>query len=132
MQVKCCGTLSSTIEVNVGTRQGGLSSPYLFNLFDQDLISLLSNCSGDIRIQNDTYVFYYADHLIIASLSVTGLQEMILAATTYIVDHGLNFKTAKTTCKTFATCNVKQIPKWYINDCLLTSDNAVYGRPLLS
>ena len=55
VQVKWCGTLSSTIEVGVGTRQGGLSSPFLFNLFYQDLISLLSNCSGGIRIQNDTY-----------------------------------------------------------------------------
>ena len=42
---------------------------------------------------------------IIASLSVTGLQEMIHAATSYIVDHGLNFNPAKTTCKTFGTCN---------------------------
>ena len=50
---------------------------------------------------------------------------MIHAATSYIVDHGLNFNPAKTTCKTFDTCNFKQIPKWYINDCLLTSDNAV-------
>ena len=50
---------------------------------------------------------------------------MIHAATSYIVDHGLNFNPAKTTCKTFGTCNFKQIPKWYINDCLLTSDNAV-------
>ena len=33
VQVKWCGTLSSTIEVGVGTRQGGLSSPFLFNLF---------------------------------------------------------------------------------------------------
>ena len=107
VQVKWCGTLSSTIEVGVGTRQGGLSSPFLFNLFYQDLISLLSNCSGGIRIQNDTYnVYCYADDLIIASLSVTGLQDMIHAATSYIVDHGLNFNPAITTCKTFGTCNL--------------------------
>ena len=58
VQVKWCGTLSSTIVVGVGTRQGGLSSPFLFNLFYQDLISLLSNCSGGIRIQNDTFIRY--------------------------------------------------------------------------
>ena len=122
MQVKWCGTLSSTIEVGVGTRQGGISSPFLFNLFYQDLISLLSNCSGGIRIKNDTYnVFCYANNLIIASRSVTALQEMIHAATPYIVDHGLNYNPAKTTCKTFGTCNFKKIPKWYIDDCLLTS-----------
>ena len=79
VQVKWCGTLSSAIKVSVGTRQGGLSSPFLFNLFYQDLISLLSNYSGGITIHNDAYnVFCYADDLIIASLRVTGLQEMIL------------------------------------------------------
>ena len=117
---------NSAIKVSVGTRQGGLSSPFLFNLFYQDLISLLSNYSGGITIHNDAYnVFCYADDLIIASLSVTGLQEMIYAATSYIVDHGLNFNPAKTICKTFGSCNLKISPKWYINDCLLTSDNSV-------
>ena len=126
VQVKWCGTLSSAIKVSVGTRQGGLSSPFLFNLFYQDFISLLSNYSGGITIHNDAYnVFCYADDLIIASLSVTGLQEMIYAATSYIVDHGLNFNPAKTICKTFGSCNFKISPKWYINDCLLTSDNSV-------
>ena len=126
IQVKWCGTLSSKIKVGVSTRQSGLSSPFLFNLFYQDLMSLLSNCSGGIPIQNKSYnIFCYADDLIIVSLSVTGLQEMINAATSYVVDHGLNFNPVKTTCKTFGTCNLKIAPKWYINDCLLTSDNAV-------
>ena len=42
---------------------------------------------------------------------------MINAATSYIVDHGLNFNSAETTCKAFGTCNLKINPKWYINDC---------------
>ena len=105
VQVKWCGTLSSIINVSVGTRQGGLSSPFLFNLFYQYFISFLSNCSGGITIPNEAYnVFCYADDLIIASLSVIGLQEMINAATSCIVDHGQNFNPAKTTCKTFGTC----------------------------
>ena len=111
VQVKWCGTLSSAIKVSVGTRQGGLSSPFLFNLFYHDLMSLLSNYSDGITIHNDAYnVFCYADDLIIASLSVTGLQEMIYAATSYIVDHGLNFNPAKTICKTFGSCILKISP----------------------
>ena len=87
------------------------------NLFYQDLVSLLSNYSGGITIHIDAYnVFCYAKYLIIASLSVTGLQEMLNAATFYIVEYGLNFNPAKTTCKTFGTCNLKINPKWYIND----------------
>ena len=87
VQVNWCGTLSSTIEVGVGTRPGGLSPPPLPVYF------ILSR-----SYQHDTYnVFCYANDLIIASLSVTGLQEMIHAATSYIVDHRLNFNPAKTT-----------------------------------
>ena len=86
--------VGSTIKVNVGTRQGGFYTPFLFNLFYQDLFSLPLNCSGGFTIQNEAYnVVCYADDLIIASLSVTGLQEMINAATSYVVDHGLNFNT---------------------------------------
>ena len=78
-----------------------------------------------LTMYSQTVLPYTAHDLIIESLSVTGLQEMIHAATSYIVDHGLNFNPAKTTCNTFGTCNFKQIPKWYIIDCLLTSDNVV-------
>ena len=109
----------------IPTQRKSSKKPPIYSV-DQDLISLLSNYSGGITIHNDAYnVFCYADDLIIASLSVTGLQEMIYAATSYIVDHGLNFNPAKTICKTFGSCNFKISPKWYINDCLLTSDNSV-------
>ena len=57
VQVKWCGTLNSTIKVSVacvGTRQGHLYSSFLFNLFYQNLISLLSNWSDGITIQNNS------------------------------------------------------------------------------
>ena len=52
-------------------------------------------------------VFCYADDLIIASLSVTGLQEMLHVTPSYIVDHGLNLNPAKTTCKTFGISSLR-------------------------
>ena len=55
---------------------------HLVKLLYQDLISLLSRCSGGIKIQRESYnVLCYAEDFIIASLSVTGLQEIINAAT---------------------------------------------------
>ena len=41
-------------------------------------------------INNDLFnVFCYADDLILTSLSVTGLQELIDTASSYIIAHGL-------------------------------------------
>ena len=47
--------LSSHIVISKGTRQGGLSSPFLFNLFYKDLIDMLSAFSGGITIGAMSY-----------------------------------------------------------------------------
>ena len=49
VQIKWGSSLSEPVVVSVGTRQGGLSSPFLFNLFYQDLVEELSSCSGGIK-----------------------------------------------------------------------------------
>ena len=45
------GKLSDSIKVCKGTRPGGLSSPFLFNLFYQDLINELSNSADGMKIK---------------------------------------------------------------------------------
>ena len=78
VQIKWVSALSEPISVHKGTRQGGLSSPFLFNLFYQDRINELSECTGGIIINKQSFnVFCYADDLMLASLTVTGLQTMI-------------------------------------------------------
>ena len=103
VQVKWCQKLSTKIDVCIGTRQGGISSPFLFIIFYQDLVEKLSKCSGGILINNDTYnVFCYADDLILTILGVTGLQELIDTANSYITEHGLKFNPTKTLgCRNF-------------------------------
>ena len=50
---------------------------------------ILSNCTGGITIHTESYnVFCCADDLKISSLSVSGLQGMINAAKSYIVELG--------------------------------------------
>ena len=69
VQIKWGSALSEPISVHKGTRQGGLSSPFLFNLFYQDLINELSECTGGIIINKQSFnVFCYADDLMLASL----------------------------------------------------------------
>ena len=82
-----------------GTRQGGLSSPFLFNLFHQYLINELSNSADGIKIKNVSYnVFCYADDILPASLTVTGLQSMsnLHVVDKYISEYGLRINHLKT------------------------------------
>ena len=55
VQIKWGSEMSELIQVCKGTRQGGLSSPFLFNLFYQDLINELSDCVGGIVINNMSF-----------------------------------------------------------------------------
>ncbi len=75
--------LGAEINIQKGTRQGGLSSPFLFNVFYQNMINGISELTGGIRIGTTSYnVFCYADDILLTSLTVTGLQAMIDYANT--------------------------------------------------
>ena len=78
IQIRWNNKLSSEISVERGTRQGGLTSPLIFNAFYQDLVQKLQNNSQHgIVINGITYnVFAYADDLLLASTTVTGLQHL--------------------------------------------------------
>jgi len=80
-----------------GTRQGGLSSPFLFNLHYQDLINELSQCTG-VELINIWPWCCYADDLMLTSLTLSGLQHLIEVADKYITNHGLRFNPLKTEC----------------------------------
>ena len=101
MQIKWCQKLSAMIDVCIRTRQVGISSPFLFNIFYQALVDKLYKCSGGILIRSDTYnVFCYTGDLILTSLGVTGLQALIDTANYYNTEHGLKFMPTKTICTT--------------------------------
>ena len=94
--------LSRSIKVSIGTRQGGLTSPMLFNVFYQELVHLLSTCYSGITINNEIYnVFCYANDIILVSLSIAGLQQLIDTASSFIKAGGLNFNPSKTVCTIF-------------------------------
>ena len=70
--------LSDEFMLCKGTRQGGLTSPFLFNLMYQELIDGLSKENGGMRVGKFSYnVFCYADDLLLTSSTVTGLQSLI-------------------------------------------------------
>ena len=112
VQIKWHGQRSETIAVRQGTRQGGLSSPFLFNHFYKGMVEHLNTMVGGIRIQGNRYsVFCYADDLLLTSVSATGLQSLINAANTYTKSEGLRFNPKKTVCCVFGKPALSDMPK---------------------
>ena len=68
-------SLSNKIYVKQGTRQGGLTSPFIFNLFYKDLIEDLNKCNYGITISGLNFnVMCYADEILLCSVTNYGLQ----------------------------------------------------------
>ena len=99
VQTKWQDFVGPPMSVRRGTRQGGLSSPFLFNLFYQDLVRDLNNMPCGLRLYNRNFnVMCYADDLLLMSLTGSGLQQLINYANSYICQNGLRFNASKTVC----------------------------------
>jgi hypothetical protein len=120
VHVKWNNELGPRIDVQRGTRQGGLTSPLIFNVFYQELVEILKSCKTGIIIDGVTYnVFCYADDLLLASATATGLQNLIDIAVTHITKRGLRFNPQKTTCVIYGKDYFKRKPMWDIDGCPL-------------
>ncbi len=116
VQIRWKGSLGKHIKAMKGTRQGGLSSPFLFNVFYQGMVNKLSEAVGGSCINGVKYnVFCYADDILLCSTTVTGLQKLINLANRYISYQGLSFNPAKTKCMVFGKCYLDRQPSWVLN-----------------
>lgn len=79
-----------------GVRQGGLTSPALFNLYVNALIVELSSrhvgCHIDGVCVNN---LSYADDMVLLSASVCGLRTLLMICEEYALSHGLKYNVAK-------------------------------------
>uniref|UniRef100_A0A2H1VTG3 SFRICE_000661 n=1 Tax=Spodoptera frugiperda TaxID=7108 RepID=A0A2H1VTG3_SPOFR len=96
------GELSSPYGLESGVRQGGLSSPTLFNLYMDQLIVELSStrvgCYIDgICVNNISY----ADDMVLLSASVCGLRKLVSMCERYASDHGLVYNVRKSVVMVF-------------------------------
>ena len=83
--IKWYDRISDPILVQRGTRQGGLSSPFLFNLLYQDMVNELSEMPYGVTIEGTILnLCCYADDILLCSLSVSGLQRLIDGADSII------------------------------------------------
>ncbi|CAH2230685.1 jg11989 [Pararge aegeria aegeria] len=89
-------SVSSEFRLACGVRQGGLTSPDLFNLYVNNLIEELSGTGigchiGGVCFNN----LSYADDMVLLSPSINGIRKLLHICKEYARNHGLKYNVRK-------------------------------------
>ncbi|MEW8544974.1 MAG: reverse transcriptase family protein, partial [Candidatus Thiodiazotropha sp.] len=121
-QLKSCikvnGGLTNFFECGIGTRQGCISSPIIFSLFINDLVSYLrSNCDNGVFVSNeieDILALMFADDVSSFSDTLVRLQRQINLIENFCKSAKMSLNLNKTKIIVFRNGGiVKQTEKWY-------------------
>ena len=111
MRVRWGDCISSPFQVSNGVRQGGILSPYLFNVYMDDLSCLL-NCCNTGCVSGDT-----------------GMKELLCACEVYSMEHVIVYNSKKSTvvvCRNKAIMNAVR-PSFIVNgDVIPESEKVKY------
>lgn len=107
-QVRWAKSLSSEYRLECGVRQGGLTSPKLFNLYMNDLIGELSSMHAGCYIENTCVNnISYADDMVLLSPSIGALRQLVAKCEKYAAAHGLVYNAAKSEVMVFKAGKIK-------------------------
>ena len=82
--------------IDVGVRQGGILSPFLFKLYIDHVLNLLSEANSGIKYNfYNVNVIGYADDIILLSRSLKGLEELYTILKNELLDLNLRINTIK-------------------------------------
>ena len=84
--------------VSNGVRQGGILSPFLFNLYIDCLSSALDKTGVGCRYLGSMNHFAYADDFVLLSPTPFGLQTLLDTCGRFSEEHDLMYNTKKTVC----------------------------------
>ena len=92
MCVRWSGIVSQGFHVTNGVRHGGPLSPYVFNVYLDDLSIPLSACRTGCSVGNSliNHLMYADDHVIFSPSSI-GLRALITGCEEYAVSHDMLF-----------------------------------------
>ena len=119
------GLVSSEFSVLQGVRQGGVLSPWLFLIYNNDIPQVLSLSSDGLVIgPSSCDSVLVADDVALLSVRVNGLQRMITAMETYSRRWRFQFNVGKTRIVTFGeTTRSRNINKsnrrWFLDDLVI-------------
>ena len=128
MCVRWGGVCYSSFTVTNGVRQGGILSPYLFNVYVGDLSVKLNSCHvGCYYSGGCINHLTYADDLVIMSPSVAGLYKLIHICESFGLSHDVLFNNKKSTIMSFRAGNLKdsQLPLYTLNGEVLCDSACV-------
>ena len=118
MCVSWGGTTSAMFNVSNGVRQGGILSPYLFNVYMDDLSAALNKSQvGCIISDSIVNHLMYADDLVLICPSPAALRRLLTICTKYGIDHDIKYNSKKSAvmiCRSKSMSNVT-FPSFVIN-----------------
>ena len=96
MAVRWGNLISNSFQVSNGVRQGGILSPYLFNMYMDELSARLNNLKIGCSI-DDLFINHlmYADDLVLISPSTRGLSRLIEECQKYGLEFDILFNSSK-------------------------------------
>ena len=89
---------SKEFSVTNGVRQGGILSPFLFNVYTDGLSTILNQSGRGCHYQGSVNHLYYADDMVLLSPTPYGLQKLLDICEIYAGNHDILFNTKKTVC----------------------------------
>ena len=120
--VKWNGTRGDSFNITRGTRQGSIISPYLFNIFINQLLYDLQSSDAGARIGDMLFnSVAYADDITLFSTNIKGLQNLIDICVAYSRRWRFKFGIAKSKCMVTGAYPLSQNPRWRLGDEYLCS-----------
>jgi hypothetical protein len=90
--------ISDSFELTQGVRQGSILSPYLYNIYTEELLDhiMLLQLGTYLPSGVETSIIAFADDLILISPNLIGLQTMLDSCVEYGLEHCIKFNQSKT------------------------------------
>ena len=114
---------SQPFSMTNGIRQGSILSPYLFNIYVDDLNIKLNRTKVGCHIYNTPVNnFSYADDLALVAPSATALNQLLQTCESFANENYIIFSTTKSVCMSvLPNCSsIKKVPNIYLGNCKLT------------
>ena len=122
MMIRWGNAFSNSFNVKNGIKQGGLLSPYLFNLYVDQLSANLTAAGVGCVVKNVIVNHLsYADDMVLIAPSAYALQSLLNICSTYAIVHNILYNTEKSYCmicwpKRFL---FKFLPNFYLQNDVL-------------